>query len=104
MFTSVVECILKPHEKERFEEVLRGHILRNLKKASGFVGLLAIAFDTRGERMLAVTMWRTRADADRYETAHLAELVSILKPLVVQGSHVTWGPADSRNEIARALA
>jgi heme-degrading monooxygenase HmoA len=104
MFTSVVECVLKPHEKDHFDEVLRGHILRNLKKASGFVDLLAIASDARGERMLAVTVWRTRADADRYEKAHLAELVNILKPLVVQGSQVRWGPADSLNEIGRALA
>jgi hypothetical protein len=104
MFTSVVECILKPHEKDHFDELLRGRILRHLRKDSGFVDLLAIASDSRGERMLAVTVWRTRADADRYEIAHLAELVTILKPLVVQGSHVAWGPADSLNEIGRGLA
>lgn len=104
MFTSVVECILRPHERDHFDEVLRGRILRNPRKDSGFVELLAIASDARGERTFAVTVWRTRADADRYEKAHLAELVSILKPLVVQGSHVRWGPADSLNEIGRALA
>jgi heme-degrading monooxygenase HmoA len=101
MFTSVVECILRPHEKERFDEVLRGHILRSLRKHPGFVGLLAIASDARGERMFAVTVWRTRADADRYEKGHLAELVNILKPLVVQGSEVRWASADSLNEIER---
>lgn len=95
MFTSVVECTLKPREKERFDVVLRGHILRTLKKAPGFVNLLAIASDGRGERTIAVTVWRTRADATRYEQAHLAELVNTLKALVVRGSVVKRAPADS---------
>ena len=104
MFTSVVECILKPQEKERVDEVLRGLILLNLKKASGFVELLAIACDARGERTLAVTVWRTRADATRYQQAHLTELVNILRPLVVRGSDVKWAPADSLNEMGRTAA
>ena len=101
MFTSVVECILKPHEREQFDEVLRGDILHNLKKAPGFVDLLAVASDTRGERTLAVTVWRTRGDATRYQEAHLAELASILKPLVIRGSVVKWAPGDSLPEIGR---
>jgi heme-degrading monooxygenase HmoA len=104
MFTSVVECILKPQERERFDEVFREHILRNLKNALGFIDLLAIASDARGERTLAVTVWRTRGDAIRYQETHSAELVSILKPLVVRGSVVRWAPADSIREIGRTAA
>ena len=104
LFTSVVECILKPHERERFDEVVRGHMLRHLKKASGFVDLLAIASDARGERTLAVTVWQTREAATRYQESHFAELVSDLKPLVVPGSAVKWAPVDSLREIGRTAA
>ncbi len=99
MFTCVIECVLKPHKKERTRELLREHILRSLRRNSGFVELMAIASDSRGERTFAVTVWRTRADADRYEKADLAELANVLKPLVVQGSEVKLVPADSLQEV-----
>ncbi len=91
MFTCLVECTLKPNELEHFSELLRGRILRNLRKFPGFIDLLAIASDVRGQRTFAITVWRAKADADRYERSHLAELVTVLKPLVVRGSDVKWG-------------
>ncbi len=93
MFTSMIECSLKPHEAEHFGRIIRGRVLEEFRKLGGFVDLLAIASDARGGRTLAITVRRTKADADRYERAQFAELTSMLKPVVVEGSDVKWSPA-----------
>ena len=82
MFARIVEFIPKPEKKE-FVNVLRNEVLPILKKQPGFLEILPFEPETKTEKMITITFWAEKRDAERYEREVYPKVDEILKPYLI---------------------
>jgi len=82
MFTRIVECYVKKEKKQDFTEKMQNVVLPILQSQPGFVDLLALSSEDEPERVASISLWRSRADAERYHRAHYDEIVDSLRPML----------------------
>jgi quinol monooxygenase YgiN len=80
MFARIVEFIPKLEKKEEFVKVIRNEVLPILKKQPGFMELLPFFPETKNEKVIAVTLWTEKRNAERYEREVYPKVEEILKP------------------------
>lgn len=83
MFTRIVECYVKSEKRQEFVEKMQSLVLPTLQSQAGFIDLLALSSEDEPERAVSITLWRSRADADRYHHQHFNQLVDTLRPLMI---------------------
>ncbi|MFY9843952.1 MAG: antibiotic biosynthesis monooxygenase [Terriglobales bacterium] len=66
MFTRVVEVNTKSGKAVELTTIINDKVLPILKKQVGFVDETVLASDTDSNRVLALSYWNTREDAERY--------------------------------------
>src|SRR5439155_5394886 len=62
MFTRIVECRIRPEQRETANQTLRQQILPLLQKQTGFVDELALISETDPERLVAISFWKSKED------------------------------------------
>ena len=67
MFTRVVEITSKSGKARELCNIIDDKVLPILRKQAGFVDEAVIVSDTEPSRILALSFWNTREDAQRYE-------------------------------------
>jgi heme-degrading monooxygenase HmoA len=67
MFTRVVELTSKSGKAPELCNTIDDKVLPILKRQTGFVDETVIVSDTEPNRILALSFWNTREDAQRYE-------------------------------------
>jgi len=80
MFARIVEFIPKLEKKEEFVKVIRNEVLPILKKQTGFMELLPFFPEIKNEKVIAVTLWTEKVDAERYGREAFPKVEEILKP------------------------
>jgi hypothetical protein len=80
MFARIVEFIPKLEQKEQFVKVLRNEVLPILKKQTGFMEILPFFPETKTEKMITISLWAEKRDAERYEREVYPKVEAILKP------------------------
>jgi heme-degrading monooxygenase HmoA len=79
MFTRIVECTVRPDKKDELQQRIRNEILPLLQKQPGFVDEVGLVSDHDPERMVAISFWKTREDAERYHRETFPRVQDILK-------------------------
>jgi heme-degrading monooxygenase HmoA len=67
MFTRVVEITCKSGKARELCNTIDDKVLPILRRQAGFVDETVIVSDTEPNRILALSFWTTREDAQRYE-------------------------------------
>jgi quinol monooxygenase YgiN len=80
MFTRIVECYVKREKKQEFTDKLQQLVLPILQTQAGFVDTLNLSSEQEPERMLAISLWKSRADAERYHKDHFSRIVDAIRP------------------------
>jgi hypothetical protein len=80
MFARIVEFIPKLEQKETFVKVVRDEVLPILKQQAGFLEILPFFPETKTEKMMTITLWAEKRDAERYEREMYSKVEGILKP------------------------
>lgn len=81
MFARILDCEVKPDKKEEFVRVVKTQVLPILKKQSGFLEILPFFPEKASEsKVINISLWATRPDAERYERETYAKVAEILKP------------------------
>ncbi len=80
MFARIVEFIPKLEQKEEFVKVVRNEVLPILKKQTGFLEILPLFPENKTEKMVTITLWAEKRDAERYEREMYPKVEGILKP------------------------
>ena len=80
MFARIGEFIPKLEQKEEFVKVVRNEVLPILKKQTGFLEILPFFPETKTEKMITITLWAEKRDAERYERETYPKVEGILKP------------------------
>ena len=66
MFTRIVEVNTKSGKASELTTIINEKVLPILKRQVGFVDETVLASDTDPNRVLALSFWNTREDAERY--------------------------------------
>ena len=80
MFARIVEFIPKLEKKEELVKVIRNEILPILKKQAGFMELLPFFPETKNEKVVAISLWTEKRNAERYEREVFPRVEELLKP------------------------
>ena len=80
MFTRIVECTVKPDKRDEMQQRLRSEVLSLLQKQPGFVDEVTLLSEHDPERMVAISFWKTREDAERYHREKFPRVPEIAKP------------------------
>ena len=82
MFTRIVECYVKREKIHEFNDKLQNHVLPILQSQAGFVDMLNLSSQEEPERMVAISLWKSRADAERYHRDHFSGILDTLRPFL----------------------
>ncbi|MGO9123695.1 MAG: antibiotic biosynthesis monooxygenase family protein [Terriglobales bacterium] len=80
MFARIVEFVPQWEQKEQFLKTLRNEVLPILKKQPGFLEMLPFFPETKTEKMINISLWAEKRDAERYERDVYPKVEGILKP------------------------
>ncbi len=88
MYTRIVECHVKPDKRDEVENRMRNEVLSVLQAQPGFVDLIALEPEDESERLVAISFWNTKHDAERYHREHYPHVAEILKPYLTSDPRV----------------
>ena len=83
MFARILDFEVKTEKKEEFVRVIKNEILPILKKQNGFLEILPF-FPERMKlnKVITISLWTTKQDADRYEREWYPKVFDTLKPFL----------------------
>lgn len=82
MYTRVVELNTKPDKARELCATIDDKVLPILKKQSGFVDETVLASDTESNRVLALSFWNAKEDAERYHREQYPKISEMLSHLL----------------------
>jgi len=84
MVARIVDCEVKMEKKDEFVMVLKNEILPLLKEQTGFRALLPFFPDKMEDgKLIIISLWRTKADAERYGREFYPKVLEILKSFLI---------------------
>ena len=102
MFARIVEFIPKSDKKEEVISVLRRDVLPILKRQAGFLEFLPLVPENAQDKLIAISIWAEKTEADRYEREAFPKVEGILKPYLT--SSVTCKHYNVETSLCQHLA
>jgi quinol monooxygenase YgiN len=81
MFTRVVELRCKSGKTNELATIATEKVLPILKQQQGFQDEITLVSQTDPNRMLALSFWTRREDAERYQREQFSNIAGMLRPL-----------------------
>ena len=82
MFTRVVELTSKSGKAKELSNIINEKVVPILKKQAGFVDEAVLVSDTESTRILGLSFWNSKDDADRYHREQYPKIQEMLKDLL----------------------
>ena len=82
MFTRVVEVSSKPGKSHEIANAINEKVLPILRQQAGFIDETVLTSDTEPNRVMALSFWKTKEDADRYQREQFKKVTEILSNLI----------------------
>lgn len=83
MFARIVELFPKMEKQEEFLKVIRVDVLPILKRQPGFLELLPFVPEHEDEKIVAVTLWAEKRDAERYVREVFPKVSDLVRPYLL---------------------
>ena len=82
MFTRIVEVTPKSGKAKELATLINDKVLPILKKQAGFVDETVLVSDPEPNRVLALSFWNTREDAERYQKEEYPAIHEMIRQLL----------------------
>jgi len=82
MFTRIVELITKPGKNKQLSDTINDKVLPILKKQKGFVDETVLVSDKEDNRVLSLSFWKTKEDAEEYQRAEYQKIKEMVQHLL----------------------
>lgn len=82
MFTRVVEITSKAGKSKELANTIHDKVVPILKKQRGFVDEMVLVSDNDATRILGMSLWDSKEDAQRYHETQYAQVHKLIKDLV----------------------
>jgi quinol monooxygenase YgiN len=80
MFSRIVECQVKPNKRDELKDRLRSEVLPLLQKQPGFVDLIGLVSENDPDKIVSISFWNNKQDAERHHRENYNRIVDLLKP------------------------
>jgi len=80
MFARMAEVVPKLEKKEEFIRVIENEVLPILKKQHGFLDILPLFPEVQNEKVIMISLWADKKDAERYEREWFPRVEEIVRP------------------------
>ena len=87
MYTRITTFTAQPQHRDKVHQTFSQQIAPALRKQAGFVDFCVLEDKDDNNRLLSVTFWNTRQDADRYHKEQYSKLRGLVEPYMT-------GPAE----------
>ena len=87
MFARILEAVPKFEKKEEFVQVIKNEVLPILRKQHGFLEILPFFPDGKNDKMVAISVWAEKKDAERYEREVYPRVEELVRQYL--GTHIT---------------
>jgi heme-degrading monooxygenase HmoA len=81
MFTRAVELTSKSGKAKELSNIINEKVVPILKKQTGFVDETVLVSDTESTRILGLSFWSSKEDAERYHREQFPKIQEMLKHL-----------------------
>jgi heme-degrading monooxygenase HmoA len=82
MFTRIVEVTTKPGKSNEVANAINEKILPFLRLQPGFLDETVLTSETESNRVLGISFWKTKEDAERYSREQFPKVNEILADLI----------------------
>jgi len=82
MFTRIVELTAKPGKNKQLSDIINDKVLPILKKQKGFVDETVLVSDKDDNRVLSLSFWNTKEDAEQYHRVAYQKVHETLQRLL----------------------
>ena len=82
MFTRFVELTTKPGKNEQLSATINDKVLPILKRQKGFVDEMVFVSDNDDNRVLALSFWNTKEEAEQYRRVEYPKVQETVRPLL----------------------
>src|SRR5712664_3282794 len=82
MFTRTVEVTPKSGKARELANIINDKVLPILKKQKGFVDETVLVSDKEDNRVLSLSFWNTRDDAEEYHSEHYQKVHEMVRHLL----------------------
>lgn len=82
MFAHIVECHAKADQSAQIGNKLKNDVLPILQKQRGFVDFLTLSNKANPEKLVCISFWTSRADAEGYPGEHYDTITDMLKSVL----------------------
>ena len=83
MFARILEITPKLEKKDELINTIRQEILPILKQQPGFLEVLPFVPEIAKEKMVAITLWTEKREAEKYVNEVFPKVEQILQPFLV---------------------
>ena len=96
MFARRLEFDVKLEKKEELVRKIREDVLPILKKQNGFFDLMMLFHELKQEKVMAISLWENKINAERYEREVFPKINDMLKPYLITPIAVTPHNVETR--------
>jgi heme-degrading monooxygenase HmoA len=79
MFIRVVEITTKPGRAREFSRTVNDKVIALLKTQPGFLDEMILISDQKPDRLLALSFWNSKEDAERYNREGFAKVNDLIR-------------------------
>jgi heme-degrading monooxygenase HmoA len=81
MFTRMVDLKCKAGKNNELASLAREKLLPILRKQQGFQDMITLVSPADPNRMVSLSFWKQREDAERYQREQFSRIAEMLRPL-----------------------
>ena len=105
MFARMIQLTAKPGRGKEMTRVMTESTLPVLKQQKGFVEAIALTPETGQDQFVGISIWNSKADADRFMQGQSQQLLESYKPLLQEEpTFRSFNVEGSTTEFASARA
>jgi heme-degrading monooxygenase HmoA len=82
MFTRFVEVTAKPGKSQHVANAINEKVLPILRQQAGFLDITVLTSEMEPNRVLSLSFWNTKEDAERYQRQQYGKVTEILSSLM----------------------
>ena len=94
MFTRIVEINTQQGKGREATKTINDQVVPLLKSQPGFVDEIVLVSSTEPDRIVALSFWTNKEDAERYSREQYPKVNEILRPLLAAAPTVRTGNVD----------
>lgn len=106
MFTRLIDSSIKPDKLKDFSKALRDEVLPIMRRQPGFVDLVTLFCQVDKNRVVTLSFWKTREEAERWERDQFPKVLSKMKAFHTANPKVSVFQVDTStfHHIAAGMA